>query len=245
MHDQGGRRKGLYALPSPGREARDRLAEDRELVRVLAADGFAGRRYERFEHVLTEYGIPTLCAWMRTGFVFRKLNGRGWNLHPADDELAELQRDSALREELANMTVALTLPDFRESALLGGEWHPDGGASLKTYFLEKCLNVFPREFRKYRTRRRKLSREELWGQVPDAPPGSGSADPAAIVAGREKALHHLDREVSPRTRAMVALRAWGYSHEEIKEILMEDSARAVEGVLKRWRDSLREDADGS
>jgi hypothetical protein len=37
-----------------------------------------------------------------------------------------------MREELADITVALALPKFRDQALIGGGWRADGGASLST-----------------------------------------------------------------------------------------------------------------
>jgi hypothetical protein len=110
--------------PELGEEARrqqeslQRRLADQKLLQVLAADGFAGPRYNRFVSELAAYGISVLRGWMHSGYVFKLAAARGRDLHPTEWELERLVRDSDVREELANMTVALALPRFRENALI-------------------------------------------------------------------------------------------------------------------------------
>jgi hypothetical protein len=171
---------------------------------------------------------------MYSGYVFQLAAGRGFTLRPTAAELDELHRDTDLRLELAVMIVAVALPAFREHALVGGGWRADGGASLTTYFLGACLTVFPNEFRKFRSQRRRWRAQDATGPKATMPRADADGDPADLVAGTMRVREDLGR-MDPRTRAIVALRMDGYRQEEITEMLGETSVRAVEGVLYRWR----------
>jgi hypothetical protein len=171
---------------------------------------------------------------MYSGYVFQLTAGRGFVLRSAAAELDELHQDADLRLELAVMVVAVALPAFREHALVGGGWREDGGASLTTYFLGACLTAFPNEFRKYRSEKQRWQAQDATGQKVTASRAAASGDPADLIAATIRVREDLAR-MDPRTRAIVALRMDGYHHEEIAEMLGETSARAVEGVLYRWR----------
>ncbi|WP_055697652.1 hypothetical protein [Streptomyces silaceus] len=226
-----------------GREARrfqedvERCAADQELVRVLRADGFTGPRYARFEEELARYGISVLRGWLHSGFVFTLVAARGFGLSPREGELAELARDSDLREELASMTVARTLPRFRRQALVEGGWRPDGGAGIATYFMGACAYEFPNEYRRHR------GDEERWRRGMDR--AEATAEPVAVagvaaeVLGRLRVLEDLTDIDDPRMRAAVALTLDGYAQDEIRQILGAPSVRAIEGLLYRWRARAR------
>lgn len=207
----------------------ERRLADRELRDQLAADKFTGPRYERFETELARYGISVLRGWMHSGFIFKVTAGRGFALHPTEEELEELYRDSDAREELANMTVARALPRFREHALIDGGWRHDGGASIATYFVGSCVYVFPNEFRSRRRDRERWRWQDRWDSTVEY-----ARDPAELatcgIINQEEVS-----SVDDRKRAIVGLAAAGYTHEEIKELLGEKSVRAIEGVIYRWR----------
>jgi DNA-directed RNA polymerase specialized sigma24 family protein len=211
-----------------------RRRADEDLVGALAACGFSGPLYDRFRDELARYGISVLCGWMRSGYVFHLAAQRGVGLHPTEQELDEFQRDRDTCQELAIMTVAVALRRFRQQALVEGGWRPDGGASLTTYFMGACLSAFPNEFRRHRLDRRRrqdigVAELEVTARRLDEEP-----DPADVTAGNMQVRHVLAR-ADPRTRAIVALWLDGYHHDEIAEMTGEKSARAVEGVLYRWR----------
>jgi DNA-directed RNA polymerase specialized sigma24 family protein len=210
---------------------------DRELRDELARHGFAGQQYERFQEELARYGTGVLRAWMRTGYIFSLASFRGFALHPTDTELEELHRDPGARDELANMTVCKALPRFRERALIGSGWQYERGASLTTYFMGTCLEVFPNEFRKHRAEA-KNRQFESYDPAFVILEADASADPAVQVAGNFHVRDRL-RDAEPRTRAVVALTIDGYTQKEIAEVLGMSSARAVEGVLRRWRELER------
>jgi DNA-directed RNA polymerase specialized sigma24 family protein len=225
-------------------EALRRRMADKQLRDELAAHDFSGPQYRRFQEELARYGTSVLRAWMYSGYVFKLVTARGFAIHPTDAELEELHRDSEVRDELANMTVAVALPRFREHALIGAGWQYEGGAGLPTYFMGSCLYVFPNEFRRRRVQQERWRRQD--GRDPATTRQEADhvvSDPAVIATGNIQVLDHL-RGTDPRTRAIVALTIDGYSQEEIVELLGERSVRAVEGVLYRWRTQYKDRTQG-
>jgi len=230
--------------PELGEEARrrqeslQRRLADQKLLQVLASGCFAGPRYDRFVSELAAYGISVLRGWMHSGYMFKLTAARGRDLHPTEWELERLVRDSDVREELANMTVALALPGFREKALIGGGWSVDGGASVPTYFMGACVHGFPNQFRswsRYEQRHDQAARREGTLYPPITEP---TRDPARIAVGNLRVLDDLNG-LDERTAAVVALTIDGYSQDEIAEMLGLPSGRAVEGILYRWRDKAK------
>lgn len=207
---------------------------DQQLLNRLSENGFQGIEYEVFANELARYAIPVLRGWMYSGYIFPLAAKRGYRLAPSATELDQLRRDSALREELALMTVAKALHFFRRRALLAGGWTADGGASLTTYFTGSCVFVFPNEFRQHRRAQKRWREQDLADSRGLVFAASAAQDPAAIVAGNlwvEECLDQLDE----RTRAILELIMEDYSHAEIVELLGETSIRAVEGVMYRLR----------
>ncbi|GAA4090513.1 hypothetical protein [Streptomyces shaanxiensis] len=224
-------------------ESIDRRSNDERILEVLARDGFRGPRYEQFVDELVRYGISVLRGWMHSGFIFQLVAERGFGLHAHELELEELSSNSDLREELATMTVARTLPRFRQQALIEGGWTFEGGASITTFFMGSCAYDFPNEFRRYRAgeerHRRAVQRQQELYEDPVGPLGV-----AAEVLGNLEVLELLDGIEDERTRAIVALTIDGYSQEEIRQILNATSVRAVEGRLYRWRMKEKRDREG-
>lgn len=230
--------------PELGEEARrrhenlQRRLADQKLLRVLASDGFAGPRYDRFVSELAAYGISVMRGWMHSGYIFKLTAARGRSLHPTEWELERLVRMSDVREELANMTVALALPGFRDKALIGGGWHVDGGASVPTYFMGACVHGFPNQFRSWSKYERRHD-QAAWREGALYPPVTEPArDPAVIAMGNIRVLDDM-AGLDKRTAAVVALTIDGYSQDEIAELLGLPSDRAVEGILYRWRDKAK------
>lgn len=219
-------------------ESLQRRLADQKLLQILASDGFAGPRYDRFVSELAAYGISVLRGWMHSGYMFQLVAARGRSLHPTEWELERLVRDSDVREELANMTVALALPGFRDKALIGGGWRLDGGASVPTYFMGACVHGFPNEFRKWSSYEQRHGQAD-WREVTLYPPVSEPVrDPAVIAVGNIRVLDDL-KCLDERTAAVVAWTIDGYSQDEIAEMLGLPSVRAVEGILYRWRDKAK------
>lgn len=116
----------------------ERLAGDCELYEVLREQGFQGRDYDDFEIELMGYGFACIKKWMLTGELLSKCREK-LNFVPTDEEvrLDLLTPDEA--EEIAQDIVVQSVLEFREDALVGGKWSPTRGASLKTFFVGRCL----------------------------------------------------------------------------------------------------------
>lgn len=66
-------------------ESIDRRMADKQLLQVLAEDGFTGPRYDRFVEELVRYGISVLRAWMHSGYIFKLVAERGYGLRARAD----------------------------------------------------------------------------------------------------------------------------------------------------------------
>jgi hypothetical protein len=239
----------LAAESRPNREARrlqesiDRRLADQRIVQLLAENSFAGTQYDRFVDELARYGISVLRAWMHSGFIFKLVAKRGFGLNPHELELEELNLNSDLREELATMTVARALPRFRQQAFIEGGWRFDGGASITTYFMGACAYDFPNEFRRWRTSEEKQSRAmRRQKEVHEDPIRVLSV--ADEVLGNLRVILDLEDIDDPRTQTAVAMVIDGYSQEEIRDVLDAKTARAVEGLIYRWRTKTKRQQKG-
>jgi RNA polymerase sigma factor (sigma-70 family) len=254
----------LEHSPEQARDEVERLAQrvrqhaaDRKLFEVVCAERFAGRRWRRMGDDLVRYGLAVMDAWMRSGYVFSKVDEIGRPLVHTDTEMLELARDRDLREELCAETVARALKNFRDQALAGRGWHPDGGASLTTFFVGACMQAFNNEFRRWSRHERRWGHSrssepqnliDRGGELAEVQRGPHLfADPARAAADEDH-MHRVLNELIDVERAIVVLTDEGYSQEEIGEVLG-ISERAVEGRLYRLRQKdirgrLRESKDG-
>ncbi|MFH8939505.1 hypothetical protein [Streptomyces griseosporeus] len=220
-------------------ESLDRRMADQRMVQLLSGSGFTGPHYVRFEDELARYGISVLRGWLYSGYVFKLVAARGFDLKPHELELEELAQDSDLREELAMMTVARALPVFRQRALVEAGWRAEGGASIATYFMGASAYEFPNEYRRHRVQqkrwRRGLATEEITTEDRFAVHGV-----AEEALGNLRVLKDLQDIDDPRTRAAVALTIDGYTQEEIQQLVDATSIRAIEGLLYRWRTKAKQ-----
>ncbi|MGA5703080.1 hypothetical protein [Peterkaempfera bronchialis] len=75
----------------------------------------------------------------------------GMHFYPKDWQLEILARSSGVRDDLALSTVAEGIKRFRAAG--ADAWHPGKGASLRTYFIGRCLWIFADHFRSWSRRR--------------------------------------------------------------------------------------------
>ena len=150
-------------------------------------------------------------------------------------QAAEHRRTLSGRRPDLNATVAKPGPPrFRDRALIGDGWRPDGGARLSTYFVGACLYEFPNQFHSRRDQAERWRRQDNCDPALVRAEADPAGDPAALTAVRLWVQGKLC-DLDPRARAVVTLKIEGYRQDEIAKILGEPSARAVEGVLYRWR----------
>jgi DNA-directed RNA polymerase specialized sigma24 family protein len=135
-------------------ESLPRREADLQLRNDLALAGFQGASYDLFQHELARYALQVMLAWIGKGVIFAQCAQRGIRgLRSEYDEDTRLTPDDI--EELASETVARALRSFHRSALVGGRWTLDGGATLKTYFIGTCLYEFANAYRLWTRERNK------------------------------------------------------------------------------------------
>lgn len=125
----------------------DRLAEDYNLVQMLALEGFTGPKYDYFATELAKYGIAVIEGWMRRRMIFAKCRERGYGGLP--EPPARAFDDPDVVSGLAGETVAVALDRFRRDVLMQHRWDYRRGASLRTYFIGQCLMRFANVYRKW------------------------------------------------------------------------------------------------
>jgi RNA polymerase sigma factor (sigma-70 family) len=216
----------------------DRLLADAKLIDRLQWSGFAGAEYDRFAEELARYGVAVLRKWLYTGEIFGRLKDKGFGPVPP---LPATGWDADDRDMLVNDTVVLALRKFREQVLLRHRWDPDRGATLKTFFIGQCLMRFPNFYRGWvRDTVDRESRHRLDELGPDDVDDRVDVERRAVV--NDELARGL-RQLDPRTRAVLVLRALGYQQDEIAERLG-TTRKAVECIESRHRKRLERHREG-
>ncbi|WP_330455065.1 MULTISPECIES: hypothetical protein [unclassified Streptomyces] len=213
----------------------ERADEDSALYKKLAETEFSGISWELFAHDLAAYAHPIMLAWFYTGEVFANCAKRGRPVRRRTDGNVEVLRsDHDEREGLVCEAIARGLRVFREHALVGGGWCPNGGASLKTYFVGAVLGEFGGVFDRWASERARHPEcspegEEALHAVP-AP----EAGPEAQAIGHDVVQRLLGQVKNDETRTALFLSMRDYTMQEIGEHL-QMSAAAVSMRLSRLR----------
>lgn len=206
--------------------------EDAALHRGLVAAGYDGAVWWRCARDLTRYGHAVVVAWLRTGEMFAQCRRKG--CYPGPPPLSWRQDDL---HAVAEDTVSQAILDFRDRALAGGGWRPDGGASLKTYFVGRCVLAFPNAYRKWRAEqwhRQHLAASDSWAPG-IAGVSSCEQDPADLALRRLSLWEGFDGIPDERTKKAILLQEAGYRVEEIARALGEPTGNVIRGVLARQR----------
>jgi hypothetical protein len=203
-----------------------RLAADIELRDRLMFAGFAGREWERFARACIAYAHPILFHRIRTGKISwhcrrKRAPGAPWPM----PLLSVADTDDLVQELLA-----LAIIKFRSDVLIKARWRPDRGASLTTYFVGKCLLLFPTVFRNWCVRfvepgpRIALDMQDL--------PSRMQADEGWL--DRRRCLAVALAPDDPTDSAIVRLTALGYTAREIADELAVN-VKTVETRIHRYR----------
>lgn len=183
---------------------------------------------------LASYGHGVLRGWIKNGSIFARVRGL------ADIALggaAELTQDPEAASELAGITVAVSLDCFHQKLKDGTGWHPQRGASMKSYFVGQCLLCFPNEYRRWLRECRAGfcpaigagGREALEViDLPDDRPGP------AQLAVLNSEVAELLRNAPERVRVALSYTAIGYSQREIAS-LFGTTPKGIEMLLRRYR----------
>ncbi|MGQ4388844.1 hypothetical protein [Streptomyces sp. SAS_270] len=89
-----------------------------------------------------------LTGWLRSGEISEQCARRRIRITIHSVELEIFARNAEVRSTLAIEAVMAAGPEFTERALRGGDWDPDKGVCMFTYFVGACLFTFRDVFKK-------------------------------------------------------------------------------------------------
>lgn len=213
----------------------DRLAEDYNLVQMLALEGFQGRSYSYFETELAKYGIAVVSGWLRRRLILTKCRERGFGGLPEAPLNAFDDPDTV--DGLAGETVAQALAHFRTDVLVRGRWDYRKGATLRTYFIGQCLIRFANVYRAWL---RSEARAELPPQIDEQGRLTGRHVPSVeeLVLDQVVVERTLASIKDPRVRKALVLRGAGLSNAHIGERLGL-TEKTVERMIANERERVR------
>lgn len=200
-----------------------RLHADIRLRDALAARGFEGDAYNAFTDDLARYGYQLMWTWLGKDYIFTRCREFGIKLHPAPVPVDE-------RDDLIQDVVINALNNFLRKGLAEGGWKPERGASMRTYFTGALCFQFANSWRKRLNAAASSPVSYLEDSRADAEcPDPGPEDVAVMRDEIRRGLAGLGHE---RASMAIALRADGYSYQEIADIIG-ISVKAVEGYFRR------------
>src|ERR1044072_5129280 len=221
-------------------EALERREGDRRLRDELVRNNYSGRVWEEFEIELVRYGLAVVNAWLLTGEMFRQCHRKKCRPGLPPDVW-----DDADRESVANFTVAQAVKDFLDKALRQGRWQPEGGASLKTYFIGACVFAFPNAYRAVQNQFAQVVTALLAGgsdalaSFSDTDTHVVRDDPQDIVIATAMVRSAFNTVEDDRTKKVILTRDLRYTPAEIAELFDDvPSAGAANQVMHRHRTSL-------
>ncbi len=227
---------GLDEPSTVGGFGEPHVADARLLDRVVA-NGLRGAEYDAFILELTKYGLAVMTAWTMDGTAF----ARAWKIgrpvaaahRPAP---GRIHRDDAVA--IADLTVTLGLQLFDKTVLRQRTWRPEGGASIKTFFIGGCLLKLSNACRMWRADT-PACEVPTGDALPVVPVQRPPSDPQDLVIVQEM----IDAAIGPEPERVKRMLAWtmdGYTHREIAEALGDGTTeRGVEGELHRARRRAR------
>ncbi|MGX7826101.1 hypothetical protein ACTG9Q_13520 [Actinokineospora sp. 24-640] len=210
--------------------------------------------YEIFTVVLTSYGLPVMNALLRRGQIFQLTAARGRPVNCPDSAREHLAgfagRDD--RHELSLETVAAALKSFHKRTLVPGNWTPEGGASLNTYFVGACVLEFANIFRAWLAKEFMPRRDLLGTDTPlteflaDKPLDiTAHRDPADIAVDIMQFDEALNAAKDPKLRkALATLVLTGEGYTAIAE-QVGMSTDALKMAISRFRKKMRALQEGS
>jgi DNA-directed RNA polymerase specialized sigma24 family protein len=233
----------------PDDDRAERPLADEEIVRRLAREHFdpKGPTWRILSETLIAYGYSVFKGWLMTGAVYRAAASHG---SAGIRGLARIPKDLKLREDDAHDLTATLLTTaiarFRRTLQDGG-WRPNGGASLRTFFVGRCLMELPDVYERWRRQQDRWAREVT--DVSGVDDGRFSADPADAAV----ASVHLDELLPPteyeHVRVMLTLAQSGYTVAEISCLFTEAgipySEATVRTRISRTRAKVRKQQDRS
>ena len=216
---------------------------DNEIVLQLQLQAYdtSTPEWEEFASTMAAYGYSVLKGWLISGVLYRMAanhGGRGVRGLSKIPETLRLGPDDA--HALAADVVVVAIDQFRSKTLMHPRpekrWTPTGGASLKTFFIGRCLMEFPDTY--LRWRREEGLEIARYAALEDSDLPVDLADPA-VTATRSARLDESFAYGEPMVRVMFELQDEGYSYEEIAEMLTGDGQATSEATVRTKMSRLR------
>ncbi|MBF6548842.1 ECF-type sigma factor [Nocardia brasiliensis] len=207
---------------------RQRRAGDVELFETLLADEFCGAGWDLVKREFARYAIGVLSAWVGSGCIVERLHGAVAQFSLSGAELKRLRTDPDFRGGVIDIAVAEALQQFKTRSLAGEGWRVEGGASLTTYFVGRCLIDMVNELNKHRRRDTRDRRCEVAAVEDEAAKPDEDRwqveDPCRTALDRAVLRQYLNG-LDQLDRALVWSKASNLTNNEIAEIF---------GVKARW-----------
>lgn len=213
-----------------------RLDADCRRAETLRTLGQDHERFVEYGLNLRDYGINTLIKQWRRGelrpIVHRKTR---IELPPPPPSWLDTDINSIIFE-----AVIRSVEPFMHSAILQGGWRPEGGASIKTYFIGSCYFTFATDYRREYRAEVKASKA-LQRRKPDLELDviryvhhTIGRDPERTAIDRAEIRRLLALATHARIPEIVFLLADGMTSNEVgAELGM--TGNAVDQALKKFR----------
>lgn len=212
----------------PVDEELDRLLGDADLLYQLQLSGFAPEHWRRPSEEFARYGYDVITGWIFKDRIWREVEAKVRNRFTLRRPARPLDEETVY--SLAGDTVVAALEAFLEQVLKKRVWDPQGGASLKTFFIGQCCFQFPNVWRAYMRQQRRYLEEPV-ADPSELAPASSLPSPEDVLNQEERVSKILEVVSSQKARQAFSLQADGYSEEEIAEIIGVADAKSIENML--------------
>ncbi|WP_433034190.1 hypothetical protein [Actinomycetospora sp. CA-053990] len=206
-----------------------RTSADIRIVELVRDAGPSSIESRELETALRDFGTGAMMNLLRRGALFMEVTKQtGIRLVPPP---------AGYVEDLARLIVLTALvagQQFMESAIFGGAWSPSAGASLRTYFVRRCLYTFVDEYKAFLREERSQAIPTDDVELAESLRSSRASDDPESVAVNRDTVSDLLATTPPDVVQMLLLTAYGYKQSEIAARLGITS-EAVSSALRRFR----------
>ncbi|MFF3727433.1 hypothetical protein ACFYYM_34265 [Streptomyces erythrochromogenes] len=223
------------ALASRPRGSAERLLADAARLQQIRKEGFRadGPRYRELHDELWVYGWRVMRAWMGDGTVIARCRLKGFRFPAPYTEVEEMMQRADVRDEIAHTCVSKAVQSFLSDLARQDFWDADKGATLRTYFVGRCLMLFGDAYRKWAgpyRRRLEAAADGIWRgitPVPDRPAPSLAFDQVVVL---QESLDRILLDAAKEDRAICRMIL---AHDATQEQIAEQLGTTRKSVERR------------